>query len=77
MEEISTLKLSLRAINCLKSESITYMGDLVQRSPNELLKTPNLGSNTVRELQEIVLSRGLTLGMRIPNWDNRRLKREA
>ena len=54
--------------NCLKAENIYYIGDLIQRTENELLKTPNLGRKSLNEIKEVLASRGLTLGMKLENW---------
>jgi len=54
--------------NCLKAENIYYIGDLIQRTETELLKTPNLGRKSLNEIKEVLASRGLTLGMKLENW---------
>ncbi len=54
--------------NCLKAETIHYIGDLVQRTEVELLKTPNLGKKSLTEIKDVLASRGLSLGMRLENW---------
>merc|ERR1712000_405041 len=58
----------LRSANCLKAEAIQYIGDLVQRTEVELLKTPNLGKKSLTEIKDVLASRGLSLGMRLENW---------
>jgi DNA-directed RNA polymerase subunit alpha len=58
----------VRSANCLKAENIYYIGDLIQRSETELLKTPNLGRKSLNEIKEVLASRGLTLGMKLENW---------
>jgi DNA-directed RNA polymerase subunit alpha len=58
----------VRAANCLKAENIYYIGDLVQRTENDLLKTPNLGKKSLLEIKNVLASRGLSLGMRLDNW---------
>ena len=58
----------MRSANCLKAENIYYIGDLIQRTENELLKTPNLGRKSLNEIKEVLASRGLTLGMKLENW---------
>lgn len=65
---VDDLELTVRSANCLKAENINYIGDLIQRSENELLKTPNLGRKSLNEIKEVLASRGLTLGMRLDNW---------
>ncbi|AJC50447.1 DNA-directed RNA polymerase subunit alpha [Coxiella endosymbiont of Amblyomma americanum] len=62
---VDDLELTVRAANCLKAESIYYIGDLVQRSENDLLKTPNLGRKSLLEIKSVLAQRGLSLGMRI------------
>ena len=61
-------ELTVRSANCLKAENIYYIGDLIQRTENELLKTPNLGRKSLNEIKEVLAQRGLTLGMRLENW---------
>ena len=68
LRPVDDLELTVRSANCLKAENITYIGDLIQRSENELLKTPNLGRKSLNEIKEVLASRGLTLGMRLDNW---------
>ena len=68
LRPVDDLELTVRSANCLKAENINYIGDLIQRSENELLKTPNLGRKSLDEIKEVLASRGLTLGMRLDNW---------
>ena len=68
LQTVEDLELTVRSANCLKAEEILYIGDLVQRTEVELLKTPNLGKKSLTEIKDVLASRGLTLGMRIPNW---------
>lgn len=68
LRPVDDLELTVRSANCLKAESIYYIGDLIQRSENELLKTPNLGRKSLNEIKEVLASRGLTLGMKLDNW---------
>jgi DNA-directed RNA polymerase subunit alpha len=65
---VDDLELTVRSANCLKAENILMIGDLVIKSENELLKTPNLGRKSLNEIKEVLASRGLTLGMKISNW---------
>ena len=58
----------MRSANCLKAESIYYIGDLIQRTEVELLKTPNLGKKSLTEIKDVLATRGLSLGMRLENW---------
>ena len=68
LRPVDELELTVRSANCLKAENIYYIGDLIQRSENELLKTPNLGRKSLNEIKEFLASRGLTLGMRLESW---------
>ena len=68
MRPIDDLELTVRSANCLKAESIYYIGDLVQRTEVELLKTPNLGKKSLTEIKEVLAARGLSLGMKLENW---------
>jgi len=68
LRPVDDLELTVRSANCLKAENIYYIGDLIQRSETELLKTPNLGRKSLNEIKEVLASRGLTLGMRLENW---------
>ncbi|WMC19586.1 MAG: DNA-directed RNA polymerase subunit alpha [Enterobacteriaceae bacterium PC38] len=68
LRHVEELELTVRSSNCLKSEAIHYIGDLVQCTEVELLKTPNLGKKSLSEIKEILNSHGLSLGMRIENW---------
>ena len=68
LRPVDELELTVRSANCLKAENIYYIGDLIQRTENELLKTPNLGRKSLNEIKEVLASRGLTLGSRLENW---------
>ncbi len=68
LRPVDELELTVRSANCLKAESIFYIGDLIQRSENELLKTPNLGRKSLNEIKEVLANRGLTLGAKLENW---------
>lgn len=68
LRPIDDLELTVRSANCLKAESIHYIGDLIQRTEVELLKTPNLGKKSLTEIKEVLASRGLSLGMRLESW---------
>ena len=68
MRPVDDLELTVRSANCLKAENIYYIGDLIQRTENELLKTPNLGRKSLNEIKEVLAARGLTLGMKLDNW---------
>jgi DNA-directed RNA polymerase subunit alpha len=65
---VDDLELTVRSANCLKAENIYYIGDLIQRTEVELLKTPNLGKKSLTEIKDVLASRGLALGMRLENW---------
>ncbi|BGI50744.1 MAG: DNA-directed RNA polymerase subunit alpha [Arsenophonus endosymbiont of Ceratovacuna japonica] len=65
---VDDLELTVRSANCLKAEAIHYIGDLVQRTEVELLKTPNLGKKSLTEIKDVLASRGLSLGIRLENW---------
>jgi DNA-directed RNA polymerase subunit alpha len=68
LRPVDELELTVRSANCLKAENIYYIGDLIQRTETELLKTPNLGRKSLNEIKEVLASRGLTLGARLENW---------
>ncbi|MFG6371853.1 MAG: DNA-directed RNA polymerase subunit alpha [Turicimonas muris] len=65
---VDDLELTVRSANCLKAENIYYIGDLIQRTENELLKTPNLGRKSLNEIKEVLGTHSLTLGMKLDNW---------
>lgn len=67
LRPVDDLELTVRSANCLKAENIYYIGDLIQRTENELLKTPNLGRKSLNEIKEVLAARGLTLGMKLEN----------
>ena len=68
LRPVDDLELTVRSANCLKAENIFYIGDLIQRSEVELLKTPNLGKKSLTEIKDILALKGLSLGMRLDNW---------
>ena len=68
LRPIDDLELTVRSANCLKAESIYYIGDLIQKTEVELLKTPNLGKKSLTEIKEVLAQRGLALGMKLENW---------
>jgi DNA-directed RNA polymerase subunit alpha len=68
LRPIDDLELTVRSANCLKAENIYYIGDLVQKTEVELLKTPNLGKKSLTEIKDVLASRGLSLGMKLENW---------
>lgn len=73
LRSVDDLELTVRAANCLKAESIYYIGDLVQRSENDLLKTPNLGRKSLLEIKSVLAQKGLNLGMHIEGWPSENL----
>lgn len=68
LRPVDDLELTVRAANCLKAENIYYIGDLVQRTENDLLKTPNLGKKSLTEIKTVLAQRGLSLGMILESW---------
>jgi DNA-directed RNA polymerase subunit alpha len=68
LRPVDDLELTVRSANCLKAENIFYIGDLIQRTEVELLKTPNLGKKSLTEIKDILAMKGLSLGMRLENW---------
>lgn len=76
LRPVDDLELTVRSANCLKAENIYYIGDLIQRTEVELLKTPNLGKKSLTEIKDILASRGLSLGMRLENWPPASLRSE-
>jgi DNA-directed RNA polymerase subunit alpha len=71
---VDDLELTVRSANCLKAENIYYIGDLIQRTEVELLKTPNLGKKSLTEIKDVLASKGLSLGMRLDNWPHAQIK---
>jgi DNA-directed RNA polymerase subunit alpha len=68
LRPVDDLELTVRSANCLKAENIYLIGDLIQRTEVELLKTPNLGKKSLTEIKDVLATRGLSLGMRLENW---------
>ncbi len=68
LRKVDELELSVRSMNCLKNDNIIYIGDLVQKSEGEMLRTPNFGRKSLNEIKEVLNSMSLYLGMEIPNW---------
>lgn len=68
LRKVDELELSVRSANCLKNDNIVYIGDLVQKSESEMLRTPNFGRKSLNEIKEVLAQMGLSLGMQIPNW---------
>ncbi|MDH4125999.1 MAG: DNA-directed RNA polymerase subunit alpha [Gammaproteobacteria bacterium] len=76
LRPVDELELTVRSANCLKAENIMYIGDLVQRTEVELLRTPNLGKKSLTEIKEVLEGHGLGLGMRLENWPPASLRPE-
>jgi DNA-directed RNA polymerase subunit alpha len=74
LRPVDDLELTVRSANCLKAEDIYYIGDLIQRTEVELLKTPNLGKKSLTEIKDVLATRGLSLGLRLENWPPASLK---
>ena len=68
LRKVDELELSVRSMNCLKNDNIVYIGDLVQKTEPEMLRTPNFGRKSLNEIKEVLNSMSLYLGMEIPNW---------
>ncbi|MCS5558921.1 MAG: DNA-directed RNA polymerase subunit alpha [Oceanospirillaceae bacterium] len=68
LRPVDDLELTVRSANCLKAENLNFIGDMIQRTEVELLKTPNLGKKSLTEIKDVLASRGLSLGMRLENW---------
>ena len=68
LRKVDELELSVRSANCLKNDNIVYIGDLVQKTEAEMLRTPNFGRKSLNEIKEVLANMGLHLGMEIPNW---------
>ena len=77
LRPVDDLELTVRSANCLKAESIYYIGDLIQRAETDLLKTPNLGKKSLTEIKDVLASHSLSLGMRLENWPPPGLKGSA
>lgn len=68
LRKVDELELSVRSANCLKNDNIVYIGDLVQKTESEMLRTPNFGRKSLNEIKEVLQQMGLSLGLQIPNW---------
>jgi len=68
LKKVDELELSVRSANCLKNDNIVYIGDLIQKTEAEMLRTPNFGRKSLNEIKEVLAQMGLHLGMEIPNW---------
>jgi len=76
LRSVDDLELTVRSANCLKAENIYFIGDLIQRTEVELLKTPNLGKKSLTEIKDVLANRGLSLGARLERWPPAALLRE-
>ena len=68
LKKVDELELSVRSANCLKNDNIVYIGDLIQKTEAEMLRTPNFGRKSLNEIKEVLAEMGLHLGMEVPNW---------
>jgi DNA-directed RNA polymerase subunit alpha len=68
LKKVDELELSVRSANCLKNDNIVYIGDLIQKTEAEMLRTPNFGRKSLNEIKEVLAQMGLHLGMDVPNW---------
>jgi DNA-directed RNA polymerase subunit alpha len=68
LKKVDELELSVRSANCLKNDNIVYIGDLIQKTEAEMLRTPNFGRKSLNEIKEVLAGMGLHLGMDVPNW---------
>jgi DNA-directed RNA polymerase subunit alpha len=68
LKKVDELELSVRSANCLKNDNIVYIGDLIQKTEAEMLRTPNFGRKSLNEIKEVLTTMGLSLGMDVPNW---------
>jgi len=68
LRKVDELELSVRSANCLKNDNIVYIGDLIQKSESEMLRTPNFGRKSLNEIKEVLSQMGLHLGMEVPDW---------
>jgi DNA-directed RNA polymerase subunit alpha len=68
LKKVDELELSIRSANCLKNDNIVYIGDLVQKTEAEMLRTPNFGRRSLNEIKEVLVQMGLHLGMEVPGW---------
>ncbi len=68
LKKVDELELSVRSANCLKNDNIVYIGDLIQKTESEMLRTPNFGRKSLNEIKEVLASMGLHLGMEVPGW---------
>ena len=77
LRPVDDLELTVRSANCLKAENIYYIGDLVQRSENELLKTPNLGKKSLTEIKDVLATHSLSLGIKLEDWPPKSMEKRT
>jgi DNA-directed RNA polymerase subunit alpha len=77
LRPVDDLELTVRSANCLKAENIYYIGDLVQRSENELLKTPNLGKKSLTEIKDVLATHSLSLGIKLEDWPPKTMEKRT
>ena len=77
LRPVDDLELTVRSANCLKAENIYYIGDLVQRSENELLKTPNLGKKSLTEIKDVLATHSLSLGIKLEDWPPKTMEKRS
>jgi DNA-directed RNA polymerase subunit alpha len=68
LKKIDNLELSVRSMNCLKNENIFYVGDLIQRTEQDMMRTPNFGRKSLNEIKAVLNAMGLSFGMTVPDW---------
>jgi DNA-directed RNA polymerase subunit alpha len=74
LKKVDELELSVRSANCLKNDNIVYIGDLIQKTEAEMLRTPNFGRKSLNEIKAVLAEMGLHLGMEVPGWPRRTSK---
>jgi hypothetical protein len=77
LRKVDELELSVRSANCLKNDNIVYIGDLVQKTEAEMLRTPNFGRKALNEIKEVLVSMSLHLGMEVPGWPPANIEESA
>ena len=77
LRPVDDLELTVRSANCLKAENIYYIGDLVQRSEMELLKTPNLGKKSLTEIKDVLATHSLSLGIKLEDWPPKNIEKRS
>jgi DNA-directed RNA polymerase subunit alpha len=75
LKKVDELELSVRSANCLKNDNIIYIGDLVQKTDAEMLRTPNFGRKSLNEIKEVLVQMGLHLGIEVPGWPPKNIEK--